>query len=66
MYKVMIYKNIDGLWCARKQYDIGKWGIPYMYSWSSNSLKYKLVEDGEDERDIYVCDFKDIQEREYE
>ena len=60
MSKVMIYKNVDGMWCARKQYEMGKWSVPYMFSYSSNSLKFKLVEDGEEEDNIYVCEEKNI------
>ena len=55
MYKVMIYKDSwTGFWCARKQYDIGKWSVPYMFSWCSENLRYKLIEDGEEEENIYI------------
>lgn len=53
-YKIMI--SLDkgsGLWEAHKEYGDGTHGVSFMFAHTSECLKFKLEEDGEDKNNIY-------------
>jgi hypothetical protein len=53
-YKIVINQDSgSGLWSAHKAYSDNTIGVPFMFAETSECLKYKLEEDGEDSENIY-------------
>ena len=52
-YTILIYKHENGLWCGHKEFENGEISPCYFFNMSPLVVKMKLIEDGEDERDIF-------------
>ena len=51
-YTMFIYKHENGLWCTHKEFSNGEKSPPYFFAVSPLAVKFKLIEDGEDEGNI--------------
>lgn len=51
-YTMLIYKHENGLWCTQKEFSNGEKSAPYFFAVSPLAVKFKLIEDGEDEDNI--------------
>ena len=55
-YWITVYKDKEsGLFCAKKVYKTYS-GAEYMWGYSAEEVKYKLVQDGEEEEKIRIFD----------